>query len=138
MKINKVLFYLLNFTWGIIMNIIGAIAALIIMIIGVKPEKNSGSVLFRIGHNWGGVSLGIFTFVCRESGEHTLNHEFGHSIQNALFGPAFPFIVAIPSSIRYWTFTIKENKGIKIEEDYDDAWFEGQATKWGTHNAQNW
>ena len=29
-------------------------------------------------------------------------HEFGHTFQNCLLGPLFPFMVAIPSAIRYW------------------------------------
>ena len=138
MKINKTLFYLLNFTWGIIMNIIGAVGAMVAMALGAKPQKHAGNLMFRIGHNWGGVSLGIFSFVCHEAGQHTFDHEFGHSIQNALYGPAFPFVVAIPSAIRYWTFTINDVKGIPNEEEYDAAWFEGQATKWGKENAKNW
>ena len=98
------LFYILNFTWGIIMNIIGAVGATAFLAMGHKPFKHAGSVVFRTGHNWGGVSLGIFSFVCEEAGDHTLNHEFGHAIQNAIFGPLFPFVVAIPSFTRYWTF----------------------------------
>ena len=138
MKINKTLFYALNFTWGIIMNIIGAVGAAVVICLGGKPVRHAGNILIRTGHDWGGVSLGIFSFVCHESGQHTLDHEFGHSIQNALFGPAFPFIVAIPSAIRYHKFMNNIKKGIPNEEDYDAAWFEGQATEWGTENAKDW
>lgn len=131
------LFYILNFTWGIIMNIIGAVGAAAFLAMGYKPFKHAGSIVFRTGHNWGGVSLGIFSFVCEEAGEHTLNHEFGHAIQNAIFGPLFPFIVAIPSFSRYWTFVNNQKKGIP-NEDYDAIWFEGSATKWGTDIAERW
>ena len=97
----KKLYYILNFTWGIIMNIFGLIGAGAMLVLGKKPIRHAGSIVFRTGHNWGGVSLGIFSFICEEAGEHTLNHEFGHSIQNAIYGPAFPIIVAIPSFVRY-------------------------------------
>lgn len=137
-KFMIVLFYILNFTWGIIMNIIGAITALIVRCgFGIAPTKHAGNLVYRIGHNWGGVSLGIFTFVCEEAREHTLNHEFGHSIQNALFGPLFPFIVAIPSATRYWIFVSNESKG-KTNPEYDSIWFEGSATRWGTEIAKRW
>lgn len=132
------LFYILNFTWGIIMNIIGGIGALVIMAMGHKPIRHAGNIVFKFGHHWGGVSLGIFTFMCVESGERTLNHEFGHSIQNAIFGPLFPFIVAIPSFIRCQKFNSNIKKGIPNEEDYDAIWFEGSATKWGTIIAERW
>lgn len=131
---KQTIYYILNFTWGIIMNIIGAVGAGIMLAAGKQPVHHAGSIVFRIGHNWGGVSLGIFSFVCEESGKHTLDHEFGHSLQNALYGPFFPFIVAIPSATRYWKIRL----GKLVVKNYDDAWFEGQATEWGTKTAKNW
>jgi hypothetical protein len=133
----KIIFYLLNFTWGIIMNIFGLLGALVMCGLGIVPTTHAGSVVFRVGHNWGGVSLGIFCFVCEEAGKRTLNHEFGHSVQNAILGPLFPFIVAIPSFTRYWIFVNNEKKGIK-NPDYDSVWFEGSATQWGTDIAKRW
>ena len=35
------------------------------------------------------------------SSEHVNKHELGHSYQNAILGPFMPFMVAIPSAIRY-------------------------------------
>ena len=125
---NKKLFYILNFTWGIIMNIFGLIGAAAFIAAGRKPIRHAGSIVFRTGHNWGGVSLGIFSFVCEETGQHTLNHEFGHSLQNAVYGPLFPFIVAIPSFTRYHLI----NANLIKVKNYDDIWFERQATEWGT------
>jgi hypothetical protein len=34
---NKTLFYVLSWTWGIIMTLIGAIVALVLIIAGKKP-----------------------------------------------------------------------------------------------------
>ena len=134
---NKKLFYALNFTWGIIMNIFGLIGAAAFFAAGRKPFKHAGSIVFRACHNWGGVSLGIFSFVCEEASTHTLDHEFGHAIQNALYGVLFPFIVAIPSFTRYWIFVYNEKHNIP-NEDYDAIWFEGEATKMGSDIAKNW
>lgn len=134
----KYLFYILNFTWGIIMNIIGAIGAAYFSATGVKPIRHAGNIVYKFGHRWGGISLGIFTFMNLEAGEYTLNHEFGHSIQNAIFGPLFPFIVGIPSLIRCQKFNNNTRKGIPNEEDYDAIWFEGSATYWGTEIAKRW
>lgn len=134
----KKLFYILNFTWGVIMNIFGLIGAGAMLALGKKPIQHAGSIVFRTGHNWGGVSLGIFSFICEEADEHTLNHEFGHSIQNAILGPLFPFVVGIPSLIRCQKFNDNIRKGIPNEEDYDAIWFEGSATYWGTEIAKRW
>lgn len=133
----KTLYYILNFTWGIIMNVFGLIGAGAMLVLGKKPIRHAGSIVFHTGHYWGGVSLGVFSFVSEESGWHTLNHEFGHSLQNALYGPLFPFIVAIPSFIRYHKFNYNSKHDIP-NEDYDAAWFEGQATEWGTKIAKKW
>ena len=58
------------------------------------------------------------------------NHEYGHTFQNAILGPFFIFIVAIPSAIRYWYQTIREKQN-KENKDYDLIWFEGGATDIG-------
>ena len=38
-KFKIILFYVLSFTWGIIMSLIGAVVFLVLMCIGYKPEK---------------------------------------------------------------------------------------------------
>ena len=137
-QFNKTLYYILNFTWGIIMNIFGAVGACVMLAQGKKPTRHGGSIMFTTGSGWGGVSLGIFSFVCKEASKHTKDHEYGHSLQNAVYGPLFPFIVAIPSFIRYHYRDAQEKKGIKPTTGYDDIWFEGQATDWGTKTIDKW
>lgn len=138
MKLNPKLYYTLQFTWGIIMNIFGLIGAALCMACGIKPQKHAGAIYFEFGKNWGGISLGCFFFCYKGAPEHTKNHEFGHSLQNAIWGPLFPFVIAIPSFIRCQKFNANILKGIPNKEDYDAIWFEGQATDWGTKTAKNW
>lgn len=135
---KKFLFYFLNFTWGIIMNIIGAVAALVMLCTGHKPQRHGGSIYFTCGEGWGGVDLGCFFICSKECGKHTKDHEFGHALQNAVYGPLFPFLVAIPSAVRYHyrNWCVKHNKLLTTK--YDDIWFEGQATKWGEKVADKW
>ena len=97
---NKKLYYILNLTWGLPMTLIGAVVALFLMFVRKKrPEIHGGCVYFKTGKtNWGGVSLGLVFLTDHENDEHTKNHEFGHSIQNAVLGPLMPFIVCIPSA----------------------------------------
>lgn len=136
-KENKVLFYFLSFTWGLLWTIIGLLAFLFVLPFTnenrcVKIYRGRLVIHFKKA-NFGGASLGlvIFTSSMRKS---LLNHEVGHSIQNIYFGPLFPFLVAIPSGIRYqlfdWLDTRHRNK-YNERLDYDRAWFEGQATKLG-------
>ena len=126
---KRVLFYILSFTWGFIMSFIG----LIVMAIPFgEYHKFHGRLYKMVGYGWGGVNLGCF-FLCSKdclNDDELMGHECGHGLQNIIWGPLFPFVIAIPSAIRYWYFEWcwKHNKQTK---DYDAIWFEGQATRWG-------
>lgn len=129
----KPLFYFIQFTWGIVMNLIGVIVYLILSF--KHPKFKFGNSLgVVVGENWGGLSLGIFIFCGKNNITHHLKcHESGHGIQNLFMGPLFPFLVGIPSVIRYWYRELKYyRKGRSPKTFYDSIWFEGQATKLGT------
>lgn len=126
------------------MTFIGLIFFIITLFIGGKTHKNGCSLVTEIGGNWGGLSLGCFAFCGDYSKtndywfQHTRRHEFGHSIQNAILGPFFIFIVALPSAIRYHYKNYRTKLGKVYSVDwYDSIWFEGTATKYGT-KAVNW
>ena len=130
---KRTLFYILSCTWGAIMTAIGLVVLLVTLPFG-KFGIYHGRIYKRIGKNWGGVELGCF-FLCDENaGEHTMAHEAGHGLQNCIWGPLFPFVIAIPSAVRYWyreyIYRTNKEKYWKLP-DYDAIWFEGQATKWG-------
>ena len=132
---SKLKFYLLSFTWGLPMNIIGGLVALVLILCGKRPKRWNHCFYFEVGEDWGGVELGIFFITNKNPSKHIKNHEFGHGIQNCWWGPLFPFVIAIPSAIRYWyrelVYYINEDKYWDLP-DYDDIWFEGQATRLGT------
>jgi predicted small integral membrane protein len=111
---NKPLFYFLSCTWGIIMTLIGAFVALGLLITGHKPKKYGHCIHFEVGKHWGGVNLGLFFLTDDSASDPTKNHEHGHGFQNAVLGPLFPFLVAIPSATRYWLLEFATRKGKKI------------------------
>lgn len=133
MKRARNIFLLLNLTWGLPMNVIGGVVAVCLLAIGKRPERYGDCWCFTVGNGWGGVSFGLVMVVAENASNHTKNHEHGHAVQNAFFGFFMPFIVGIPSAARYWYFTITQKRG-KADKipPYDSAWFEGQATRWGT------
>lgn len=129
-----IVYWICQLTWGILMNIIGACATLFCLVfLKGRIHRNGYGFITEVGGNWGGVSLGAFALCGRYTEiypsffQEVRRHEFGHSIQNMFLGIFFPFVVAIPSAIRYWLSYFD-----KLKEDYEAAWFEHTATSWGT------
>ena len=89
-------------------------------------------IFYILSFTLGGCSLGCF-FVCsRFSKEDTLMHECGHGLQNCIWGPLFPIIIALPNATRYLyrRWKRKHNPQVVLPA-YDSIWFEGQVTRWG-------
>ena len=135
---HRWLYYLMACTWGIIMTILGLIITLILGIVKIFIPKK---VIFKryywiysitVGPEWwGGCEMGLMFLRDHNSSVNYINpHEFGHTFQNCLLGPLFPFMVAIPSAIRYW---LREIFPKKIWAPYDSAWFEDAATQCGVY-----
>ena len=100
LKLKRTLFYVVSFTWGILMSLIGLLVIAVLSPFK-KPEVYHGRIYVRIGKNWGGVNLGCF-FICFENApEQTLAHECGHGLQNCVWGPLMPFVITLPSMTRY-------------------------------------
>lgn len=134
MKLSKKIFWLLSFTWGLPMTLLGLTTMVVLLCFGYKPNRNMYGWYIEFGNNWGGADLGPICVVNKNPSQHILNHEFGHAIQNCFFGPLFPFLIAIPSAVRYWCreylMRIKKKKYSDLP-DYDAIWFEGSATRIG-------
>jgi hypothetical protein len=129
---NRTIFYLLSFTWGIIMTLVGCLVTLVLLIAGYKPKKWGHCWYFEIGEYWGGLELGPCFLTNKNPSKHTRNHEHGHGFQNCKYGP-FMVIISLMSAGRYWYRELKYNrKGVVPPTKYDDIWFEGEATKLGT------
>jgi hypothetical protein len=114
------------------MTIIGCLVGAFMLAIGNKPKKWGYCYYFEIGKGWGGLELGPVFLTSKNPTSHIRNHELGHGMQNCYFGIGMPFIVCIPSAIRYWYRSIRQFIGAPCKTKYDDIWFEGDATKLGT------
>lgn len=138
MKILKtILFWLISFTWGLPLTLVGGICALYMLATGRKPHKYGYFIYFVTKMHGCGWEGGPFFFVgedCQFS-EHLKAHEVGHgSIQNWIFGPLTLIVCTIPSAVRFWyREIIKKIKHIKEADlpPYESIWFEKTATDWG-------
>lgn len=129
---NKKSFYIMSFTWGIVMSLIGCLVAVVLFASGKKPTKWGYCLHFEIGSGWGGVNLGPIIITSVDPSRHTKCHEHGHAHQNCTYGP-FMIIISLLSVCRYWYREIKYNrKGITPPTAYDDAWYERDASKVGS------
>lgn len=130
--IDRKRFYLLSLTWGLLMSLAGIAVACGMLITGHKMHRFGPCFYFERGKGWGGMTWGFVIVVCEGAGTRLLAHELGHAIQNCRFGPFMPFLVGIPSSLRYWARRLwKRITGREPKKPYDAAWFEGQATAVG-------
>ena len=129
---HKWLYYILSYTWGILMNLVGLLVSLVLIITTQKPLLYAGIWCFKVGRGWGGISFGSMFITDTYSFDRLKGHEFGHTVQNAIFGPLFIFLIAIPSFIRYLHYNRCVKKG-KDHSPYDAIWFEGSATEIGTY-----
>ena len=132
-KLSKILFWTLSFTWGLPVTLVGLITTVVLMCCGKKPKQNMYGYAIEIGKGWGGLEMGPFCLVNANPSRHTLNHEFGHGIQNCYFGP-FMIFISLASAIRYWyreyLIRIKKMKYSDLPP-YESIWFEGDATRIG-------
>lgn len=138
---TKQKFRILSWTWGLPMTLIGYIAAFFLRQFGYKPHKWGGNTFFIVGENWGGLDLGPITLICSDHDDYMLDHEFGHAIQNCYWGFLFPFVIAIPSAVRYWYREIVVRLGIRRRSElpgYYDIWFEKNASNLGQNYIGLW
>ena len=129
--LTRTQYYVLSWTWGFLMTAVGCLVGGFLSIFH-DPYSHKHGWYFVVGEGWGGISIGPITIVSREYDRHTLDHEYGHSLQNCIYGPLTIFLVAIPSAVRYWYRKyMKAVCPAKKLPSYYSIWFEAQASKWG-------
>jgi hypothetical protein len=127
---KKILYYLIQFTWGLPQNIVGFFLTL-------KYRKNKkenffNSLITYHYDNWGGISLGMFILINgnrdKEWIDTTKVHEFGHSIQSLILGPLFLFVIGIPSIV--WC---NSKKYTKLRKESNVSYFDFYPEKWANY-----
>lgn len=130
---NAFLFYLIQFTWGMPVNLISGIAFLIMTIKGYERERFYNAVITYVPSHTprGAISLGVFIFITYKAGEPRedhLNrfisiHEYGHSFQVLMLGALYWFVIGIPSLIWERCFeAYREKNIISYYSFYTETW----------------
>lgn len=133
--LSYIVFYLIQFTWGLLHNLVGSVLALWMVVTKHKIRRCGPFFYFLAPELPGSIEGGVF-YIANTIGAHSHLHEMGHGLQNMVWGPLMIFVIVIPSAIRFWyrEWYWKNKFPItgKALPEYDSIWFEGQATKWGT------
>lgn len=125
----RILFYILQFTWGLPVNLVGLLAFLCCR--HFEHEQFCNSIVTYLPGNRGGLSLGVFIFLSTQSTEERrllCIHEYGHTIQCLFLGPLYWPVIAVPSVIWCHFFTGFRKK---YQIPYDALYCECLATAWG-------
>ncbi len=132
--ILDILFYIVQWTWGLPVNIVGGIVFLICTKIKKRRWQKFGySYIVYLPWNQGGLSLGLFIFMKdnHENATWTYNtriHEYGHTWQCLLLGPLYYLVIAIPSAIWCNVFaSYRKKKNLSYYKVYCESW----ANAWG-------
>lgn len=127
---KRILFILIQCTWGLPQTLLGAIIYF--------KNRQCPHVVYRgcIDTKWnsrGGMSLGLFIFTPQEEDDRTEQvrvHEYGHCIQSLLLGPLYLIVVGIVSytwaNLPYFRKMRREKKIL-----YTSCFVESWASKWG-------
>lgn len=125
------MFLLVQWTWGMPVNLIGALVFLIASRKNRWEKFNNAYICYIPGFR-GGLSLGLFIFMDDNDREawtrNTRIHEYGHTIQCLLLGPLYWIVVALPSAV-WCNFFAGYRK--KHDVSYYKLYCESWANKWG-------
>lgn len=131
---SRALFYSIQFTWGLSVNLAGLLVFLCCRARFPSDRFRNGIVTYLPG-NSGGLSLGIFMFL---SVPNTANssglcaHEYGHTIQCLFLGPLYWIVVAVPSVIwRCFFEGYREKRHISYDALYCERWATAWGRRWG-------
>lgn len=123
----RALFYLVQFTWGLPVNLAGLVVFLCCLRYPSRRLQNS--VVTFLPGNRGGLSLGIFIFLSAPGEDRSLwPHEYGHTVQCLFLGPLYWLAVVLPSAVWYHGFAgYRRRRHVPYDALYCERW----ATAWG-------
>ncbi len=137
------LYRLVQWTWGILQTLIGAV---IFLIYRKNPHFEYHGAIATVWHGQrGSVSLGMFVFLesYHEKAEtpqeqKLLRHEYGHTIQSLLLGPLYLLIIGLPSLIWAGCFSkYRSRRKVSYDRFYPENWANKLGTKIAKEKRRN-
>lgn len=145
MKIKKIFFEFLYWTWCLPQTLIGLVVYGLVKLFDTDVEEyfieSTHTKVIQSEKFGGGISLGRYILVfdyndhygkvdswTKAQEEKMQKHEWGHTLQNFVLGPLYLFVIGIPSIV--WATFFKgyrKKNGISYYSFYPEKW----ADKWG-------
>lgn len=127
---KKLLFILVQCTWGLPQTLLGAL----ICLKHIRcPHRAYRGCIETQWNSRGGMSLGLFIFTPKDEDsrfEPVRVHEYGHCIQSLLLGPLYLIVIGVVSytwaNLPYFRKMRREKKIL-----YTSCFVESWASKWG-------
>ncbi len=126
---RKILFLLLQCTWGIIPTFLGAV---FFWKFRKQPHRMYRGAIDTLWDSRSGLSLGLFIFTPRDEIQDSQKirvHEYGHCIQSLVLGPLFLPLGVI--SLLWGRIPYFENRRAEQHLPYTSCFVEAWASKWG-------
>ena len=129
--LSRYLFYFIQFSWGLPVNLIGGLVYLALYPF-CRHERFRNAFISYLPKKFGGLSLGLFVFIAADRDpEWTRDpriHEYGHTIQCLLLGPLYWVVIGIPSAVWCNCFEgYRKRRNVSYYALYCESW----ANKWG-------
>lgn len=123
-----VLYYILQWTWGIIQNVVGF--CVFLANFRRRHFRYNSAVVTVWRSRRGSMGLGMFIFISENAmtdkrREFTLMHEYGHTLQSIVLGPLFLPVIGAPSLL--WAGLpvfrrFRERRGTSYYGFYPERW----------------
>ena len=129
---TRVLYWLIQWTWGIVQNVLGGLLTLLLR---RKHARFFGAIVTRWDFR-GSMALGMFLFLGRsrqdapqgsftEAERRILVHEYGHTVQSCILGPLYLPVIGLPSLL--WANLPffrqrRQKKGRSYYSAYPERW----------------
>ena len=121
----RVLYWVLQWTWGIVQNLLGGLLTLFLLKREHMCYRGAFVTRWRLG---GSMGLGMFIFLGKtlpETESQILVHEFGHTVQSAILGPLYLPVIGLPSVV--WAnlpafAKLRRKRRISYYRAYQEHW----------------
>ena len=138
MKPFLLIYYIGQWTWGLIQNLVGLWLFLFTRKVKISRYYGAVQILYSDQsalRNFYAFAIGMFIFmpttISAESHDKILAHEYGHTIQSLIFGPFYLLLIGLPSA--RWARKYDRLRSHYNSQGiyYCSRYPEKQANKWG-------